>query len=286
MTDVAFIGTGLLASGMVEAMRRKGRTVTVWNRTPEKARALEAFGASVAATPEAAAAAANEIHIVLSDDAAVDGLLPQITGSLRPGAVVIDHTTASPAGTKRRLQNAAAAGVHFLHAPVFMSPQMCRDAGGLMLVSGPSAVFAQVKDTLERMTGEVWYLGEREDLSAANKLFGNSMIFVITAGLSDVFAMANSVGIPHHDAVALFQKFKVGNVVAVRGEKMAAHDFSASFELTMARKDLRLMIEAAGREPLALLPAIAERMDQTIAAGHGQDDLCAIGAPVLKSLNP
>jgi 3-hydroxyisobutyrate dehydrogenase-like beta-hydroxyacid dehydrogenase len=112
------------------------------------------------------------------------------------------------------------------------------------------------------------------------------MIFVITAGLADVFAMAHSVGIPPQDAVALFQKFKVGNVVAVRGEKMANQDFSASFELTMARKDLRLMIEAAGRAPLAVLPAIAERMDQTIAAGHGQDDLCAIGAPVFKSPNP
>jgi 3-hydroxyisobutyrate dehydrogenase-like beta-hydroxyacid dehydrogenase len=62
---------------------------------------------------------------------------------------------------------------------------------------------------------------------------------------------------------------------------MARRDFSASFELTMARKDIGLMLEAAGPEPLAALPGIAERMDEAIAAGHGRDDLAAIVADVV-----
>ena len=63
---------------------------------------------------------------------------------------------------------------------------------------------------------------------------------------------------------------------------MARGDFSASFELTMARKDMRLMIEAAGGQPLAVLPAIAKAMDDAIAKGHGRDDLGAIAAEVVK----
>ena len=66
----------------------------------------------------------------------------------------------------------------------------------------------------------------------------------------------------------------------MRGHKMARGDFSAMFELAMARKDVRLMIEAAGTQPLVVLPALAARMDDAIAAGHGKDDLAAIVAPV------
>ena len=59
MATVAFMGTGLLGSGMVEAMLRRGDAVTVWNRTESKARALEKFGALVAASPADAVAAAR-----------------------------------------------------------------------------------------------------------------------------------------------------------------------------------------------------------------------------------
>ena len=76
-----------------------------------------------------------------------------------------------------------------------MSPQMARDAVGIMLVSGPQAVFDAVRGALEKMTGEVWYLGEQGDLAAAHKIFGNSMLFVIAAGVADVFAMAKGLGI-------------------------------------------------------------------------------------------
>ena len=72
------------------------------------------------------------------------------------------------------------------------------------------------------------------------------MLFVIAAGVADVFAMAKGLGIAPADALAVFSKFQPGGVIKSRGEKMARGDFSASFELTMARKDIRLMIEAAG----------------------------------------
>ena len=283
MRDVAFLGAGLLSSGMVEAMLKRGRRVTVWNRTEAKARALEPFGATVAETPQAAVSAADEIHVVLSDDAAVDELLPLIVGALTPNAIVIDHTTTSPAGTKVRVHDANTGGIRFLHAPVFMSPQMCRDAVGVMMVAGPAAVFDEVKDSLQAMTGDVWYVGEQGDRAAACKIFGNSMIFVLTSGIADVFAMADAVGVSRQDAAAVFTRFKVGNIIPVRAEKMAKHDLTASFELTMARKDLRLMLEAGGADNLALLPVIARQMDEAIAAGHGKDDL---GAIACSSENP
>jgi 3-hydroxyisobutyrate dehydrogenase-like beta-hydroxyacid dehydrogenase len=62
-------------------------------------------------------------------------------------------------------------------------------------------------------------------------------------------------------------------MVAMRGGGMAQGNFTPSFELAMARKDFGLMLEAAGGRPLAVLPGIAARMDELIAAGHGADDV-------------
>jgi 3-hydroxyisobutyrate dehydrogenase len=282
MTNVAFIGTGLLGSGMVEGMLRRGDAVTVWNRTAAKARALEALGAKVAATAADAVASADHVHMTLPDDAVVDEILASVVPRLRKGAVVLDHSTTSPKGTKSRVARMATEGVPFLHAPVFMSPQMARDAVGIMLVSGPETLFESVRHELSKMTGDVWYLGEPGDLAAAYKIFGNSMIFVMTAGIADVFAMAKGLGITPRDALSVFSKFQVAGVIKSRGEKMARGDFAATFELTMARKDIGLMLDAAGGQPMAVLPGIAKRMDDAIANGHGADDLGALAAEVVQ----
>ncbi len=126
------------------------------------------------------------------------------------------------------------------------------------------------------MTGDVWYLGDDPARAAAFKLFGNSMIFVITAGLADVFAMARNLGIAPLMRSRCSRSSRRAASIKYRGEKMAREDYSASFEMTMARKDMRLMIEAAGEQPMVVLPSIAKRMDEAIARGYGKDDLGAL----------
>ncbi len=282
MANVAFIGTGLLGSAMVEGMLKRGDSVTVWNRTESKARALEPAGAKVAASPADAVDGAERVHMTLPDDSVVNQIGEGFASRLRPDATVVDHSTTSPRGTKSRIARARKGGVKFIHAPVFMSPQMARDSVGLMMVSGPQTVFEAVRGELAKMTGDVWYVGEEGDRAAAYKLFGNSMLFVIAAGVADVFAMAKGLGIAPAEALEVFSKFQPGGVIKSRGEKMARGDFSATFELTMARKDMRLMLEAAGDQPMTVLPGIATRMDEAIAKGHGQDDLGAIAAEVVR----
>ncbi len=280
---VAFLGTGLLGSGMVERALASGLAVTVWNRTASKARALEAHGATVANSPAEAVAGADRVHFVLQDDAAVDEVLEQIAPALKRGTIVIDHSTTSPAGTKARFERARPRGIRFMHAPVFMSPQMAREGAGLMMISAAQADYEAVRAALENMTGEAWYLGERSDLAAAYKLFGNAMLFAISGGLADILAIATANNIYPPDALQVFSKWSFAAPVLARGQRMARGDFSPSFALSMARKDVRLMLEAADGKPLVALPAIARRMDEVIAAGHGGDDLAAIAAPVLEA---
>lgn len=282
MSKVAFIGTGLLGSGMVEAMLRRGDDVLVWNRTESKARALERFGARLAASAGDAVDGADRVHMTLPDDAVVDRVVADFAPRLRRDAVVVDHSTTSPNRTRHRVEGLNNSGIRFIHAPVFMAPAMAREATGIMLVAGPTNVFDAARPHLEKMSSDVWFLGEDGQRAAALKIFGNSMLFVITAGITDVFAMARELGIAPADALSVFSRFQVAGVIKSRGEKMARGDFGASFELTMARKDIGLMLDAAGNQPLTVLPAIAKRMDDAIAGGHGKEDLGAIAAEAVR----
>ena len=145
-----------------------------------------------------------------------------------------------------------------------------------MMVAGPRDLFDRVQADLASMTGRLEYMGERADLAAVNKLFGNAMIIGIVAITADVLAMARASGVDPEEAIKLLGRLDLNAMVARRGMNMAKGDFAASFELAMARKDVGLMLQAAGDRPMAALPAIAARMDQLIAAGHGARDASAI----------
>jgi 3-hydroxyisobutyrate dehydrogenase-like beta-hydroxyacid dehydrogenase len=279
MAKIAFLGTGMIGGGMIEAMLGRGDRVTVWNRTRAKAEALATKGATVADTPAIAVRDAERVHVALSDDAAVDDVMKQCIDALPKGVVLVDHTTASPAGTAARAQRIP----EYLHAPVFMSPQGASVSRGMILVAGPKARFDRAEPALKAMATDVWWLGERVDLAAAFKLFGNAIILTLVSGLADVYAIATTLGIDPASTQALFQRFQTNATLTVRGAKMAAGDYAPSFELSMARKDVRLMIEAAKGATLGVLPAIAARMDAVAAQGHAGDD---VGVLAFESVPP
>jgi 3-hydroxyisobutyrate dehydrogenase len=277
---IAFLGTGLMGSAFVRALLDRGKSVTVWNRTAAKAQALAADGAKVSADPAEAVRGAKRVHLSLLDDSAVDAVLDLIIPSLEPGAIVLDHSTTAPQPTAQRAQRLAERGVAFLHAPVFMGPANARDGSGFMLAAGPQKVYDRVRPALARMTGKLRYFGERPDLAAGYKLFGNMMIMFVVSGIADVFALAKGLGVDPQEACTLFDDFNPAGQVSGRGRRMAEKNFEPTFELSAARKDVRLMLETASATgaSLHILPSIAHRFDEVIAAGHGKDDLASIVA--------
>ncbi|GAC1580489.1 MAG: NAD(P)-dependent oxidoreductase [Candidatus Elarobacter sp.] len=278
---IAYFGTGLLGSGFVRNMLERGETVHVWNRTAEKARALEADGAKVFDDPREAIRGATQIHVTLSDDAAVDSVLDPLADLIPSTTIVVDHTTTAPTPTGERVARWKQRGRTFVHAPVFMGPATARNATGLMLLSGDPAVRARVKPLLEPMTGKVIEFGDDPTRAAAFKLFGNMLLLTIVAGLADVYTLSRSLGIDPKDAFSLFAEFNPGNAIAGRGKTMAEGVFSPpNFELTMARKDLRLMVDEAARHgaTLDVVPGIGALMDRYIAAGYGSEDSSVVGS--------
>jgi 3-hydroxyisobutyrate dehydrogenase len=272
---IAFLGMGLLGSNFVKALRKRGESVRVWNRSPDKAKALEAVGATAFTDAAEAVRGASRVHIVVSDDSAVDSVLESARSGFAKDVVIVDHTTTSPGGALERVQRWQERGIAYQHAPVFMGPQNALESTGTMLLSGERARYDALEPALSKMSGKLVYLGEEPDRAAKFKLLGNSFLMFLTAGFADFFALAKSMGIPSQEAATLFQSFNPGLTLTGRLERITRGNFSdPSWELAMARKDARLMIEAADASgtTLAVLPMIAQLMDSYIARGHQHDD--------------
>lgn len=283
MTKIAFLGTGLLGSGLIEAAAQRGDDVTVWNRTIDKARALEPFGVRVAASPADAVSGAERVHLVLKDDAVVE----EVIAALRPGlgatAIIVDHTTTQPKLTADRARRLAAEGVRYIHCPVFIGPAAARKGQGSILASGPRELFDAVQPALAKMAERVEYFGERPDLAAVYKLCGNAVIIGLSGVVSDVLSIGDGAQLAPDDTMKIFGLLNIPGMLAFRGKNMAAGNFDASFELTMARKDVRLMLETAEGHPMLTLSSIAQRMDELIAAGYGAKDLAVIGKDAVRN---
>lgn len=275
---IAFFGAGLLGSGFVRALRKRGEEVRVWNRTFERAKKLEEVGAHAFEDPAEAARGSTRVHLSVSDDAAVDDVLAK--ANIGPETIIVDHTTTSAHGALERSNR----WPRFVHAPVFMGPQNALESTGIMLVSGERKRVEPVHPALEKMTGKLVDVGDRPDAAAAYKLLGNAFLMFLTAGFADMLMLAKALDFSPTDAAKLFEFFNPGQTLPARMQRVVGGKFSEpSWELAMARKDVRLMMEEAARQgrKLAVLPSIAARMDEVIAQGHAHEDWTVIAKDAL-----
>jgi len=273
MAKVAVLGTGLLGSGIAQNLLAKGNSVRVWNRSAQKLQPLVQLGAIAARDPADAVRSAERVHLVLAEDDAVDAVVAALRPGLGDSVPLIDHSTNLPARVEQRTQQLRAAGVRYVSAPVFMSPQNARDASGMMLLAGPKDECDALQPALATMTRKVWYVGERSDLAAHHKLAGNGLLLALTGVMGDLLAMGAARGLSPQDVLTLFEVWMPGTPMGMFGNRVATvGDGPANFELTMARKDLRLMLETAGRAELSVLPAVAAAMDRALGRGLGARD--------------
>jgi 3-hydroxyisobutyrate dehydrogenase len=275
---IAFFGTGLMGAGFVKRARANGWEVNAWNRSPAKARALEALGARAFDDAAAALDGAERIHLSLADDASVDAVLEPLADAIAPGVWIVDHTTTAVRPTAERVARWDARSRKFVHAPVFMAPTNCAEGTGLMLVSGDKARHDALLPALQAMTGKVVYMGAQAERAAAFKLFGNLTLIGLLGVLGDVARLAHSVGISPKEAFSLFDSFNPGQTLPARAARITAADWhNPSFEVSMARKDVRLMLEEAqrGGVDLFVMPGVAAMFDAAIARGEGAWDAAA-----------
>jgi 3-hydroxyisobutyrate dehydrogenase len=272
---IAFLGTGLLGGNFTKAFLKRGEKVNVWNRTADKAKVLEQNGAKAFDQPADAVKGADRVHLTLSDDKAVDEVLEKASSGFKPGVIIIDHTTTSAPGAAERSNRWKEKGMHYIHAPVFMGPPQALESTGTMMVSGDQNVVKQIEPELSKMTGKLWNLGENPAKAAAIKLLGNLFHIGFVGALTDMLTLADSLKIPAADLTSLFEILNPAGVAKARLKKISDKSFDEpSWELSMARKDARLMIEqaAASGKKLLVIPPIAQKMDSWIEKGKSKSD--------------
>ncbi|MBS1563377.1 MAG: NAD(P)-dependent oxidoreductase, partial [Bacteroidetes bacterium] len=247
--------------------------------------ALESFGAKAFADVAEAVKGAERVHLTLKDDVSVDEVLSAAKKGLKPGAVIVDHTTTSVAGAVKRTQAWADEGVTYIHAPVFMGPPNALESTGFMLVSGDQALVNRMDPVLSSMTGKLLNFGPETGKAAGMKLLGNSFLVGFTASIADTLMLAKSLQIPVSDLATLFDVWNPGAMLPARLKRMTSGNYQQpSWELSMARKDTGLFLQAAMEAgiPLTVLPAVAKLMDKWIEKGQGGSDWTVIGSEPLK----
>ena len=215
----AFFGTGLMGAGFVRRLLANGHAVNVWNRSPAKAQALEAAGARAFADPAAALHGAERLHLSLADDASVDGVLEPLVAALPAESWIVDHTTTAVRPTAERAARWQARGPRFVHAPVFMAPANAADGSGIMLISGDPARHQALLPELQKMTGNVVYLGAPDETDGLDfkpldflaQLAGGDTHVKLAAKADDLAKQILSLEPPR---IALDLSTKVGTVTA------------------------------------------------------------------------
>lgn len=281
MTAIAFIGLGTMGAPMAANLLRRNYSVTVYNRSPGKADELLPLGAIVAASPIDAAKNADVVISIISNDSAVEEVYYGENGllnGLKPGSVVIDSSTISPALARRLASDIAAKGASFLDAPVTGSKDGAIAGTLLFMVGGDKAVVEANREIFLAMGREIIYMGE-SGTGATAKLCHNTIVGINAAGLIEGMAIAAKGGLDMEAFVRIVQGGGAASKQAeLKGPKILANDYSVQFSLALMLKDLKLSTALSDGMgvPTPLLGVAKSLFQAGQAKGYGDDDLAAL----------
>ena len=275
---IGFLGLGKMGTPMVRRLLAAGHEVTVWNRTRERAEALAAEGARVAATPAEAAQSCHALMTMLFDDAAHEEVFfgsEPLLDQLAPGALHISLCTISVSLSERLTAEHARRGQLFVAAPVFGRPNVA-EAGRLWIVAaGSEDALAQARPLLEPLSRGISIVGPEPRQAHAVKLGGNFLISVMIQALGESFVYAAAQGIDPEaflNAVnsALFQS----PFYAAYTQVMLHPPEQPGATVALGEKDTRLLREAAASRHtrLSLADNLAEIFAQAREAGLSGED--------------
>ena len=295
---IAFLGLGKMGLPMARRLLEAGHELTVWNRSPERAEALVAAGATLAGSPAKAAQTANAVLTSLFDDAANEEVLFGTRGdssaggastdrtsagrraagvwdALRPGALHISLSTISVALSERLTAEHARRGQPFVAAPVFGRPNVAEEGRLWIVAAGAESAIAAARPLLEPLARGISVVGAEPRQAHALKLGGNFLISAMIHSLGESFVYASAQGIDPEVFLetvnsALFQS----PFYAAYGKVMLHPPLEPGATMALGEKDLRLLREAAaGRNTsLSLADNLAEVFAQARQAGLGGED--------------
>jgi len=280
MKKIAYLGLGIMGTGMVGNLLKAGYPVTVWNRTAERCAPLVEQGASQADTPAQAVADADVIMYCLSDDAATEDLVfgsGDLLSGVRQGQVVVDMTTLHPDTSRREAAAFAEKGAEFLDAPVFGSKNEAAGGGLWIVVGGKKEVYEEMKPILEVLSETTHYMGGTAQ-GASMKLVGNLVVASQLEALGEAMVLATKAGLNPEDVLGVLHvtDFKSPIFDGV-GNMLINRDFATHFALKLMLKDANLISRFAQdlNVPIPASAATREVIKASVNKGWGEENASA-----------
>ena len=280
---IGFIGLGRMGAGMAANLIRAGHEVTVYNRTPDKARSLVQQGARAAARV-ADACQAEVVITMLADDMAVEGVVfgeGGVIASLRKNALHVSMSTISVALSERLSTEHASAGQRFVAAPVFGRPEAAEAGKLFILAAGPADAVEACWALFEAMGQKTFRLGDRPPAANLVKLSGNFLIASVIEALGEAMALVGKAGIDRRQFLdVMTSTLFTAPVYKTYGALIAEQKFEpAGFAAPLGHKDIHLVLDAAEslRVPMPLAGLVHNRFMTLLAHGGDTLDWSAIG---------
>jgi 3-hydroxyisobutyrate dehydrogenase-like beta-hydroxyacid dehydrogenase len=283
MATLGFVGLGAMGSRLARRLLDAGHSVAGYNRTTEKARALEPSGLKVAATPREAANGAAAVFSMVTDDAALRAVVlgpDGILAGLDRGAVLVEMSTVSPAVTRELGDALARHGAAMLDAPVSGSTITVEQGQASIVVGGDAAALERVKAYLAVMgPGGLTHVGGL-GIAKTMKIATNLGLAVQMLAFSEAVLLAEKAGIARATAVeALLKSVVASPMIKYRGPfVVGAMPRDAWFNVAMMQKDLQLALDQ-GRATGVTLPTTALTQEWLTAArglGLGARDFATV----------
>jgi len=281
MPELGYVGLGVMGSAISRRLLDAGHTLTVWNRTREKAEPLLEAGARWAASPREVAERSEIVFTMVTNTEAVQAVTEGpdgILAGLGDGKVYVDMSTASPANTRALAEKVEAVGAAMLDAPVSGTSVTVEQGKASLMVGGDADAFAQAKPVLEAIAPRVFHIGEN-GAAVTLKIAINLSLAVQMLAFSEGLLLAEKSGIPRENAVeAMLGSVIASPMVAYRGPLVLGHPDDVWFDCHMMQKDMNLALEL-GRELEVPLPTTAVTNELLTAAngmGIGEKDFAVL----------
>ncbi len=277
---VAVLGIGAMGHGMAASAMRAGIPTIVWDRHPDATRDLAERGAEVAETAAAAARRAGIVVTMVTDADAVISIARDqgMLAALAPGAIWIQMSTIGLAGIHdvMAMVGGERPDVMFLDAPVSGSKDPAEHGQLTIFASGPAEARPRVAPLFDALGQRTVWVGEA-GAGTRLKLVNNTWLAFATEALAASVALALRLGLEAQTVVgALDGSPLVSPWQAAKLERIARGEFSAQFALSLALKDVRLALQAAGDGRLAVLACLAREWQQAADLGLGDQDLTVV----------
>ncbi len=272
MSNIGFIGLGIMGRPMAGHLLAGGYTVFAYNRSPVKQELLDQ-GARACASPAEVAAAADVIITMVPDTPDVEAVLfgeAGVAGGLAPGKTVVDMSSISPIATKDFAARINTLGCDYLDAPVSGGEVGAKAASLTIMVGGPEAAFAKVRPIFELMGKNVTLIGGNGD-GQTTKVANQIIVALTIEAVAEGLLFASKAGAdPARVRQALMGGLATSRILEVHGERMIKRTFDPGFRIELHQKDLNLAL--AGARALGVsLPntATCQELFNAAAAGGG-----------------